>query len=57
MSVDLGISDLEIERVINNSQNEDLKNNFVGVFNSNEMNGFFSFHSIMRKSLVRNILF
>ena len=49
MSSDLGISNFEIERIINSSQTGDLKNNFVGVFPSNKINRFINFHSMMRE--------
>lgn len=48
MSSDLGISNFEIEMIINSSQNEDLKNNFVGVFPSDKMNRFINFYSMIR---------
>ena len=44
---DVGISNLEIKRIIENSSNDDLKNNFVGVFASDQINYFFSFHKLI----------
>ena len=35
-------------KVVNNSQNEGLKNNFVAVFPTNEMKRFIGFHSVIR---------
>ena len=49
MSNDLGLSNFEIERIINNSQNGDLKNNFVSFFPSDKMNKFINFHSMGRE--------
>ena len=43
-----GISNLEIKKVIANSSNDDLKVNFAGVFASNEINYFISFHSLFK---------
>ena len=37
MSNDLGLSNFEIEIIINSNQNEDSKNNFVGVFPSDKI--------------------
>ena len=45
----LGIFSFEIEIIVNSSQNEYLKNNFIGVFPSDKMTKFINFHSMMRE--------
>ena len=46
---DVGISNLEIKVTIKSSSNDDLKNNFVGVFVSDQINYFFNFHKLIKK--------
>lgn len=51
------MSNFQIETVINGSENENLKNNFIDVFLSDKMNKFVIFHSMMRKNQMQNIMF
>lgn len=44
-----GISNLEIEKIVENSGNGDLRNNFVGGFASNKMNHFIDFHRLIKE--------
>ena len=46
---DVGITNLEIKVTIKSSSNGDLKNNFVGVFASDQINYFFNFHKLIKK--------
>ena len=43
-----GISDVEIEKNIEKSR-DDLKQNFAGVFTSNDLDRFVRFYSLMKK--------
>ena len=43
-----GISDVEIEKIIEKSR-DDLKQNFAGVFTSNDVDRFARFYSLMKK--------
>ena len=49
MSDSTGISNLETERITKNSNNDDLVDNFVGVFSSDKMNKFIDFHGLMKE--------
>ena len=42
------ISNVAIEDFFEKVNDEDLKNNFIGVFPSNYINGFISYHSIIK---------
>ena len=46
---DVGISNFEKKVTIKSSSNGDLKNNFVGVFASDQINYFFNFHKLIKK--------
>ena len=48
-----GISNVEIKRMIENSRNDDLKDNFVGIFTSNEIIYFISFHSLIKSRHIK----
>lgn len=48
MSNSAGISSFEIERINKNNINNDLINNFVGIFPFDKMK-FIDFHSLMKK--------
>ena len=39
----MGVSNFEIERIFKNADNNDLDENFIGVFPSDKMNRFFLF--------------
>lgn len=52
-----GISNLEIEKIVENSSNGDLRNNFVGGFASNKMNRFIDFHGIIKEKKEAKYLF
>ena len=43
-----GISDIEIEKIIEKSR-DDLKQNFAGVFTSNDLDCFVRFYSSVKK--------
>ena len=43
------ISNFKIEKIIENSGNDDLQKSFVGVFPSNKINQFIDFHTMMRE--------
>ena len=43
------ISDVEIEKTIEKSR-DDLKQNFAGVFTSNDLDRFLRFYSLMKKN-------
>ena len=43
-----GISDVEIEKIIEKGR-DDLKQNFAGVFTSNDLDHFVRFYSLMKK--------
>lgn len=45
----IGISNLEINKFIKNSINDDLESNFIGVNPSDKINFFIIFHNLMRK--------
>lgn len=47
-----GISNLTIEKFINESEDGDLKNNFVGVFSSNQIFQFIHFHRLINEKNV-----
>ena len=47
-----GISDVEIEKMIEKSR-DDLKQNFAGVFTSNDLDCFVRFDSLMKKKNAR----
>lgn len=47
-----GISELEIEKVIKNSDNEHFKRNFVDVYPWNHINKFVDFHKLMEKCTI-----
>ena len=49
MSDSAGMSNFEKERIIKNSNNNNLINNFVGVFRSDIINKFFDFHGLMKE--------
>lgn len=44
-----GISNVSIEKYINEREDDDLKNNFVGVFSSNQLFRFISFHKLINE--------
>ena len=44
-----GISNDEVAKFFENEKDDDLKENFVGVFPSNYINKFISFHQMARK--------
>ena len=44
-----GILDVEIEKIIEKSR-DDLKQNFAGVFTSNDLDRFLRFYSLMKKN-------
>ena len=46
-----GISDVEIEKIIEKSR-DDLKQNFAGVFTSNDLDRFVRFYSLMKKGML-----
>ena len=46
-----GISNEAIEDFFEKVNDDDLKNNFIGVFPSNFMNKFISYHSIIKDRL------
>ena len=46
-----GISDIEIEKIIEKSR-DDLKQNFAGVFTSNDLDCFVRFYSLMTKKML-----
>ena len=46
-----GISDVEIEKIIKKSR-DDLKQNFAGVFTSNDLDRFVRFYSLMKKDML-----
>ena len=46
-----GISDVEIEKIIEKSR-DDLKQNFAGVFTSNDLDLFVRFYSLMKKDML-----
>ena len=46
---DLGISNFEIERIIRESNNEELIKNFVGVFSSEKMDKLMDFQGLMKE--------
>ena len=45
----VGMSNLEIKKIIENVSNNNFKNNFVGVFASDQINYFFNFHDKREK--------
>ena len=45
-----GISDAEIEKIIEKSR-DDLKQNFTGVFTSNDLDRFVRFYRLMKKNV------
>ena len=51
-----GISDVEIEKIIEKSK-DDLKQNFAGVFTSNNLDRFVRFYSLMKKKKKKNAKF
>ena len=52
----IGISNLEINKFIKNSINDDLESNFVGVNPSDKINFFIIFHNLMRKKDISSFL-
>lgn len=52
-----GISNLETEKIVENSSNDDLRNNFVGGFASNKMNRFTYFHRLIKEKKEAKYLF
>ena len=46
-----GISDAEIEKIIEKSR-DDLKQNFTGVFTSNDLDRFVRFYRLMKKKML-----
>ena len=51
-----GTSDVEIEKIIEKSR-DDLKQNFAGVFTSNDVDRFARFYSLMKKKKMLSFLF
>ena len=51
-----GISDVEIEKIIEKSR-DDLKQNFAGVFISNDLDRFVRFYSLMKKKKKKMLRF
>ena len=45
----MNISNITIEKFINESEDDDLKNNFVGVFSSNQLFRFTNFHKLIKE--------
>ena len=50
-----GISDVEIEKIIEKSR-DDLKQNFSGVFTSNDLDHFVRLYSLMKKQTLSFLL-
>ena len=48
-----GISNVTIEKFINEREDDDLKNNFVGVFSSNQIFRFINFHKLINEKNVQ----
>ena len=46
MKMSVGITNFQIEEAFKNTEDEDIENNFVGVFPSNHMNKFID-HKLM----------
>ena len=49
-----GISNVTIEKFINEREDDDLKNNFVGVFSSNQIFRFINFHKLINEKNVQH---
>ena len=50
----VGISNITIEKFINESEDDDSKNNFVGAFSSNQIFWFINFHKLINKKTVQD---
>lgn len=50
-----GVGNFEIEKIIENSSNDELRKIFIGVFPSKKINHFIGLHRMMQKK--RNIRF
>ena len=48
-----GISNVTIEIIINESEDDDLRNNFVGVFSSNQVFRFINLHKLIHEKNVQ----
>ena len=54
MKMSVGITNFQIEEAFKNTEDEDIENNFVGVFPSNHMNKFIA-HKLMISEKKGNI--
>ena len=48
-----GISNVTMEKLISESEDDDLKNNFVGSFSSNQIFHFINFHKLINEKNVQ----
>ena len=48
-----GISNVTMEKLISESEDDDLKNNFVGKFSSNQIFRFINFHKLINEKNVQ----
>ena len=44
-----GITDLEINKFFENEENQDIKNNYMGVYSMDSITRYITFYKIMRK--------
>ena len=49
-----GISNVTIEKFINEREDDDFKNNFIGVFSSNQIFRFINFHKLINEKNVQH---
>ena len=49
-----GISNATIEKFINEREDDDFKNNFIGVFSSNQIFRFINFHKLINEKNVQH---
>ena len=51
-----GISNVTMEKLISESEDDDLKNNFVGKFSSNQIFRFINFHKLINEKMFNILL-
>ena len=50
-----GIGNIDIENIFSNEENDDLKKNYMGVYSSNNLTRYISFHDVISEKKMQNI--
>ena len=50
-----GIGNIDIENIFSNEENDDFKKNYMGVYSSNNLTRYISFHNVISEKKMQNI--